>query len=197
MTDNPRTCLFRVSSPNSCSMPPEATGHGASIPLIPQSMAVVTLSYVRLNYADTGSHPLWQLWGLPPYFCRGPLCGDHDKFAAAFSKGEPIIDDVGLDVGAKPRRVRDIRDARQHQPRVRHRERQSRFQRDRRPVTRGRGSGIEDGVGHCLSRSGVITLPESPHQWRDMLAMLAARPQNELLRRTSPRPGSRATSDSR
>jgi hypothetical protein len=86
-------------------MPPEATGHGASIPLIPQSMAVVTLSYVRLNYVDTGSHPLWQLWGLPPYFCRGPLCGDHDKFAAAFAKGEPIIDDVGLDVGVKPRRV--------------------------------------------------------------------------------------------
>ena len=105
MADNLRTCLFRVSSPNSCSMPPEATGHGASIPLIPHSMAVVTLSYVRLNYADTGSHPLWQLWGLPPYFCRGPLCGDHDKFAAAFAKGEPIIDDVGLDVGAKPRRV--------------------------------------------------------------------------------------------
>jgi hypothetical protein len=37
-----------------------------------------------------------------------------------------------------------------------------RVQRDRRPVTRGRGSGIEDGVSHYLTRSGVITLPKVP-----------------------------------
>jgi len=99
----------------------------------------------------------------------------HDKVAAAFVKGERIIEDEGLTVIANRgvQRGAEMHDTTNHvfiivdgeaefvtggkmvEPKV---------------ISPGqtRGTGIEGGVSHHLTKGDVITIPaKTPHQWKD------------------------------
>jgi mannose-6-phosphate isomerase-like protein (cupin superfamily) len=100
---------------------------------------------------------------------------DHDKVAAAFVKGGRIIEDEGLIVIAN-RGVQRGSEMHEHTNHV--------FiivdgeaefitggkMTDPKAESPGqmRGSGIEGGVSHHLSKGDVITIPaKTPHQWKD------------------------------
>jgi mannose-6-phosphate isomerase-like protein (cupin superfamily) len=100
---------------------------------------------------------------------------DHDKVAAAFVKGGRIIDDEGLVVIANRgvQRGAEMHDNTNHVFII--------VDGEAEFVTGGkmvdpkvtepgqtRGTGIEGGVGHHLTKGDVITIPaKTPHQWKD------------------------------
>ena len=100
---------------------------------------------------------------------------DHDKTAAAFVKGERIIEDEGLTVIANRgmQRGAEMHDNTNHVFII--------MDGEAEFVTGGkmidpkvtepgqtRGSGIEGGVSHHLTKGDVITIPaKTPHQWKD------------------------------
>ena len=114
--------------------------------------------------------PPWQPWEPPPVFRRAYV--DHDKIAAAFVKGGRIIEDEGLIVIANRgvQRGAEMHDNTNHV-----------FISEAEFITGGkmidpkvtvpgqtRGSGIEGGVSHHLTKGDVITIPaKTPHQWKD------------------------------
>ena len=99
----------------------------------------------------------------------------HDKVAAAFVKGEHIIDDEGLIVIANRGRQRgpEMHDKTNHVFIIQ--EGEAEFitggkMIDPKQTGAGetRGAGIEGGVSHHLSKGDVITIPAgTPHQWKD------------------------------
>ena len=100
---------------------------------------------------------------------------DHDKVAAAFVKGERIIEDEGLIVIANRgvQRGSEMHDNTNHVFII--------MDGEAEFVTGGkmieakvtapgqtRGTGIEGGVSHHLTKGDVITIPaKTPHQWKD------------------------------
>jgi mannose-6-phosphate isomerase-like protein (cupin superfamily) len=100
---------------------------------------------------------------------------DHDKVAAAFVKGGSIINDEGLIVGANRavQRGSEMHDNTNHVFII--------VDGEAEFITGGkivdpkvtapgqtRGSGIEGGVSHHLTKGDVITIPaKTPHQWKD------------------------------
>jgi mannose-6-phosphate isomerase-like protein (cupin superfamily) len=100
---------------------------------------------------------------------------DHDKIAAAFVKGERIIEDEGLIVIANRgvQRGAEMHDNTNHVFII--------VDGEAEFVTGGkmvdpkvtgpgqtRGSGIEGGVSHHVAKGDVITIPaKTPHQWKD------------------------------
>ena len=100
---------------------------------------------------------------------------DHDKVAAAFVKGGRIIEDEGLIVIANRavQRGAEMHDNTNHVFIV--------VDGEAEFVTGGkivdpkvtapgqtRGTGIEGGVSHHLTKGDVITIPaKTPHQWKD------------------------------
>ena len=100
---------------------------------------------------------------------------DHDKVAAAFIKGGRIIEDEGLIVIANRgvQRGAEMHDNTNHVFII--------VDGEAEFVTGGkmvdpkvigpgqtRGSGIEGGVSHHLTKGDVITIPaKTPHQWKD------------------------------
>jgi mannose-6-phosphate isomerase-like protein (cupin superfamily) len=100
---------------------------------------------------------------------------DHDKVAAAFVKGGRIIEDEGLIVIANRgvQRGAEMHDNTNHVFII--------MDGEAEFVTGGkmidpkvtgagqtRGTGIEGGVSHHLSKGDVITIPaKTPHQWKD------------------------------
>jgi mannose-6-phosphate isomerase-like protein (cupin superfamily) len=100
---------------------------------------------------------------------------DHDKVAAAFVKGGRIIEDEGLIVIANRgvQRGAEMHDNTNHVFIIADGEAEF--------VTGGkivdpkvtapgqtRGTGIEGGVSHHLTKGDVITIPaKTPHQWKD------------------------------
>ena len=100
---------------------------------------------------------------------------DHDKVTAAFVKGGRIIEDQGLIVIANRgmQRGAEMHDNTNHVFII--------MDGEAEFVTGGklvdpkvaspgqtRGSGIEGGVSHHLSKGDVITIPaKTPHQWKD------------------------------
>jgi len=100
---------------------------------------------------------------------------DHDKVAAAFVKGGRIIEDEGLTVIANrgEQRGAEMHDNTNHVFII--------VDGEAEFVTGGkmvdpkvtgpgqtRGTGIEGGVSHHLTKGDVITIPaKTPHQWMD------------------------------
>ena len=100
---------------------------------------------------------------------------DHDKVAAAFVKGARIIEDEGLIVIANRgvQRGSEMHDTTNHVFII--------MDGEAEFVTGGkmvdpkaagpgqtRGTGIEGGVSHHLTKGDVITIPaKTPHQWKD------------------------------
>ena len=100
---------------------------------------------------------------------------DHDKVAAAFVKGGRIIEDQGLVVIANRavQRGAEMHDNTNHVFII--------MDGEAEFITGGkmidpkvtdpgqtRGTGIEGGVSHHLSKGDVITIPaKTPHQWKD------------------------------
>jgi mannose-6-phosphate isomerase-like protein (cupin superfamily) len=100
---------------------------------------------------------------------------NHDKVEAAFVKGDRIIDDDGLIVIANRgvQRGSEMHDTTNHVFII--------VDGEAEFVTGGkmidpkvtgpgqtRGSGIEGGVSHHLTKGDVITIPaKTPHQWKD------------------------------
>ena len=100
---------------------------------------------------------------------------DHDKVAAAFVKGGRIIEDEGLIVIANRgvQRGAEMHDNTNHVFII--------VDGEAEFVTGGkmvdpkaegpgqtRGTGIEGGVSHHLTKGDVITIPaKTPHQWKD------------------------------
>jgi mannose-6-phosphate isomerase-like protein (cupin superfamily) len=100
---------------------------------------------------------------------------DHDKIAAAFVKGGRIIEDGGLTVIANrgEQRGSEVHDNTNHVFII--------VDGEGEFITGGkmidpkvtgpgqtRGSGIEGGVSHHLTKGDVITVPaKTPHQWKD------------------------------
>src|SRR5260221_5680674 len=100
---------------------------------------------------------------------------DHDKVAAGFVKGERVLEDEGLVVIAQRvmQRGSEMHDNTNHVFIV--------VDGEAEFVTGGklidpkemgsgqtRGTGIEGGVSHHLSKGDVITIPaKTPHQWKD------------------------------
>jgi mannose-6-phosphate isomerase-like protein (cupin superfamily) len=100
---------------------------------------------------------------------------DHDKIAAAFVKGGRIIEDAGLTVIANrgEQRGSEMHDTTNHVFII--------VDGEGEFITGGkmvdpkvtgpgqtRGSGIEGGVSHHLTKGDVITVPaKTPHQWKD------------------------------
>ena len=100
---------------------------------------------------------------------------DHDKVAAAFVKGGRIIEDEGLTVIAKrgEQRGSEMHDTTNHVFII--------VDGEAELVTGGtmvdpkvtspgqtRGTGIEGGVSHHMTKGDVITIPaKTPHQWKD------------------------------
>jgi mannose-6-phosphate isomerase-like protein (cupin superfamily) len=100
---------------------------------------------------------------------------DHDKVAAALVKGGRIIEDEGLIVIANRavQRGSEMHDNTNHVFIIVDGE--AEFITggklvDPKPEAPGqtRGSGIEGGVSHHLTKGDVITIPaKTPHQWKD------------------------------
>ena len=99
----------------------------------------------------------------------------HDKVAAAFVKGERVIEDEGLIVIAQRvvGRGSEMHDSINHVFII--------VEGEAEFITGGklidpkvtdpgqtRGTGIEGGVSHHLTKGDVITIPaKTPHQWKD------------------------------
>ena len=100
---------------------------------------------------------------------------DHDKVAAAFVKGARIIKDEGLTVIANRglQRGPEMHDNTNHVFIIEDGEAEfvtGGNMIDAKVIERGqtRGTGIEGGVSHHLSKGDVITIPaKTPHQWKD------------------------------
>ena len=100
---------------------------------------------------------------------------DHDKVAAAFVKGEHIIDDEGLIVIANRgvQRGAEMHDKTNHVFIIQDGEAEfitGGKMIDPKDIGAGqtRGTGIEGGVSHHLTKGDVITIPaRTPHQWKD------------------------------
>jgi mannose-6-phosphate isomerase-like protein (cupin superfamily) len=100
---------------------------------------------------------------------------DHDKVAAAFVKGGRIIEDEGLIVIANRgvQRGAEMHDNTNHVFIIMDGEAEfvtGGKMIDPKVTAAGqtRGSGIEGGVSHHLSKGDVITIPaKTPHQWKD------------------------------
>ena len=100
---------------------------------------------------------------------------DHDKVAAAFVKGEHIIDDEGLVVIANrgQQRGSEMHDKTNHVFIIQDGEAEfvtGGKMIDPKEISPGqfRGTGIEGGVSHHLAKGDVITIPaKTPHQWKD------------------------------
>jgi mannose-6-phosphate isomerase-like protein (cupin superfamily) len=100
---------------------------------------------------------------------------DHDKIAAAFVKGERIIEDEGLIVIANRgmQRGAEMHDNTNHVFIIMDGEAEfitGGKMVDPKPEGPGqtRGTGIEGGVSHHLTKGDVITIPaKTPHQWKD------------------------------
>src|SRR6516164_6894077 len=100
---------------------------------------------------------------------------DHDKVAAAFVKGERIIEDEGLTVIANRgmARVPEMHDNTNHVFIIADGEAEfvtGGKMVDPKVVASGltRGTAIEGGVSHHLAKGAVITIPaKTPHQWKD------------------------------
>jgi mannose-6-phosphate isomerase-like protein (cupin superfamily) len=100
---------------------------------------------------------------------------DHDKVAAAFVKGQRIIEDQGLTVIANRgmQRGSELHDTTSHVFIIQDGE--AEFVTGGKMVApkadgpgQTRGSGIENGVSHHLTKGDVITIPaKTPHQWKD------------------------------
>src|SRR6516162_5103205 len=100
---------------------------------------------------------------------------DHNKVAAAFVKGERVIEDQGLIVIAQ----RVVGRGSEMHDNINHvfiiQDGEAEFITggkliDAKATEPGqtRGSGIEGGVSHHLSKGDVITIPaKTPHQWKD------------------------------
>jgi mannose-6-phosphate isomerase-like protein (cupin superfamily) len=99
----------------------------------------------------------------------------HDKVAAAFVKGKHIIEDEGLIVIANRgmQRGAEMHDSTNHVFIIQ--EGEAEFitggkMIDPKDIGSGqtRGTGIEGGVSHHLTKGDVITIPaRTPHQWKD------------------------------
>jgi mannose-6-phosphate isomerase-like protein (cupin superfamily) len=100
---------------------------------------------------------------------------DHDKVAAAFVKGERIIEDEGLIVIANRgvQRGSEMHDNTNHVFIIMDGEAEfvtGGKMVDAKVISPGqtRGTGIEGGVSHHLTKGDVITIPaKTPHQWKD------------------------------
>jgi mannose-6-phosphate isomerase-like protein (cupin superfamily) len=100
---------------------------------------------------------------------------DHDKVAAAFVKGEQIIEDEGLIVIANRgvQRGSEMHDNTNHVFIIENGEAEfvtGGKMIDPKAIGPGqmRGTGIEGGVSHHLVKGDVITIPaKTPHQWKD------------------------------
>jgi mannose-6-phosphate isomerase-like protein (cupin superfamily) len=100
---------------------------------------------------------------------------DHDKVAAAFVKGGRIIEDEGLIVIANRgvQRGSEMHDNTNHVFIIMDGEAEfvtGGKMIDPKVASPGqtRGTGIEGGVSHHLSKGDVITIPaKTPHQWKD------------------------------
>jgi mannose-6-phosphate isomerase-like protein (cupin superfamily) len=100
---------------------------------------------------------------------------DHDKVAAAFVKGGRIIEDEGLIVIANRgvQRGSEMHDNTNHVFIIMDGEAEfvtGGKMIDPKTTAPGqtRGTGIEGGVSHHLSKGDVITIPaKTPHQWKD------------------------------
>jgi mannose-6-phosphate isomerase-like protein (cupin superfamily) len=109
--------------------------------------------------------------GFPP----GVHYVDHDKVAAAFVKGGRIIEDEGLIVIANRgvQRGAEMHDNTNHVFIIVDGEAEfvtGGKMVDPKVTTPGqtRGTGIEGGVSHHLTKGDVITIPaKTPHQWKD------------------------------
>ena len=100
---------------------------------------------------------------------------DHDKVAAAFVKGGRIIEDEGLIVIANRgmQRGAEMHDNTNHVFIIQDGE--AEFVTGGKMIEpkvtepgQSRGTGIEGGASHHLSKGDVITIPaKTPHQWKD------------------------------
>ncbi len=100
---------------------------------------------------------------------------DHDKVAASFVKGERVLEDEGLVVIAQRvmQRGSEMHDNTNHVFIIEDGE--AEFITGGKliaPKIEGagqtRGTGIEGGVVHHLTKADVITIPaKTPHQWKD------------------------------
>jgi mannose-6-phosphate isomerase-like protein (cupin superfamily) len=100
---------------------------------------------------------------------------NHDKVAAAFVKGAHIIEDEGLIVIANRgmQRGAEMHDNTNHVFIIQDGEAEfvtGGKMIDPKDIGAGqtRGTGIEGGVSHHLTKGDVITIPaKTPHQWKD------------------------------
>jgi mannose-6-phosphate isomerase-like protein (cupin superfamily) len=100
---------------------------------------------------------------------------DHDKVAASFIKGERVLEDDGLVVIANRgmQRGSEMHDTTNHVFIIEDGEAEfvtGGKMIDPKEMGAGqtRGTGIEDGVSHHLTKGDVITIPaKTPHQWKD------------------------------
>jgi mannose-6-phosphate isomerase-like protein (cupin superfamily) len=111
----------------------------------------------------------------PAHFPAGVRYTDHDKVTAAFVKGGRILDDQGLIVIANRgmQRGSEMHDNTNHVFIIMDGE--GEFITGGKLVSpkstepgQTRGTGIEGGVSHHLTKGDVITIPaKTPHQWKD------------------------------
>jgi mannose-6-phosphate isomerase-like protein (cupin superfamily) len=111
----------------------------------------------------------------PAHFPAGVRYIDHDKVAAAFVKGGRILEDQGLIVIANRgmQRGAEMHDNTNHVFIIMDGE--AEFITGGKMVNpkvtdpgQTRGTGIEGGVSHHLTKGDVITIPaKTPHQWKD------------------------------
>ena len=100
---------------------------------------------------------------------------DHDKVAAGFVKGERVLEDEGLVVIANrgAQRGSEMHDTTNHVFIIEDGEAEfvtGGKMIDPKAMGPGqtRGTGIEGGVSHHLTKGDVITIPaKTPHQWKD------------------------------
>src|SRR5258706_16824 len=100
---------------------------------------------------------------------------DHDKVAASFVKGERVLEDEGLVVIAQRvmQRGSEMHDKTNHVFIIEDGE--AEFVTGGKMIApkiesagQTRGTGIENGVSHHLTKGDVITIPaKTPHQWKD------------------------------
>jgi mannose-6-phosphate isomerase-like protein (cupin superfamily) len=111
----------------------------------------------------------------PAHFPPGVRYIDHDKVAAAFVKGGRILEDQGLIVIANRgmQRGAEMHDNTNHVFIIMDGE--AEFITGGKMVNpkvtdpgQTRGTGIEGGVSHHLTKGDVVTIPaKTPHQWKD------------------------------
>jgi mannose-6-phosphate isomerase-like protein (cupin superfamily) len=100
---------------------------------------------------------------------------DHDKVAASFIKGERVLEDDGLVVIANRgmQRGSEMHDTTNHVFIIEDGEAEfvtGGKMIDPKVIDPGqtRGTGIEGGASHHLTKGDVITIPaKTPHQWKD------------------------------